>query len=162
MRNHGVPHDELQWCDNGNGTGSWEIHVRCKLLGSVKVDIPSRTSEALTPTQERCLQLVRDLTPDIKPALTNALRKYAVAYTGAEPDVDDLYFTCDFASVPYLEHADMAYVFLYADSPVDDEHGVCFLMRDQDVLCCCHGDESLQFNGWDNTDALDELPNEIT
>ncbi|WP_145179701.1 hypothetical protein [Gimesia aquarii] len=162
MRNHDIPHDELQWRDNGNGTGSWEIYVRCDLIGSVKVDIPSRHSDGLTRTQEKCLQLVRDLTPKMKPALTECLRKYAIAYLSADLDEDELSFVSEYASVPYLEHTDTPYVFLYADSPVDDEHGVCFLIRDRDVLCCCHGDESLQFNGWDNTAALDELAEDVT
>ena len=162
MRNRGIPHDELRWRDNANGTGSWEIHVQCDLLGSVKVDVPSRNPEGLTPIQEKCLQLVRNLTPDLRRTITDALRKYAVAYAGTEPDEDDLSFLCEFASVPYLERADTPYVFLYADSPVDDEHGVCFLIRDGDVLCCCHGDQSLQFEGWDNTEALDELSEDFT
>ncbi len=162
MRNRGIPHEQLQWRDSGDGAGSWEIHVRCELFGSVKVDIPSRHSDGLTPIQEKCLQLVRDLAPDRKPALNDALRKYAMAYLGAQSHGDDLYFTCEFASVPYLENSDTPYVFLYADSPVDDEHGVCFLLRDRRVLCCCHGDESLQFDGWDNTESLDELADNIT
>ncbi len=162
MRNRGIPHEQLQWHDNGNGTGSWEIHVHCDLLGSVKVDIPSRDSDGLTPMQEKCLQLVRDLAPELKPALNESLKRYAVAYCGAEPDEDDLYFTCEFASVPYLEHANAPYVFLHADSPVDEEHGVCFLIRNHDVLCCCHGDASLQFDGWDNTAALDALGDDVT
>ena len=94
--------------------------------------------------------------------MIDALRRYAVTYTGETPADDDLDFTCEYASVPALEHADTPYVFLYADSPVDQEHGVCFLVRDSDVLCCCHGDMSLQFFGWDNTDALDELADNIT
>ena len=162
MRNHGIAHGELQWHDNGNGTGLWVIHVRCELFGSVKVNIPSRRSEGLTPTQERCLQLVRSLTPDKRGALTEALRQYAITHTGDEPDDDDLRFSCDNASVPYLEHADTPYVYLNADSPIDEEHGVCFLIRDGEVLCCCHGDESLEFNDWDDTDLLDELAGGVT
>lgn len=159
MSNKNISHDELQWRDNGNGTGSWEVYVRCDLLGSVKVDIPARNSDGLTPTQEKCLELVRSLSSTMKPELIAALRRYAIEYSGTEPDEDDLSFESEFASVPCLEHAETPYVFLYADSPVDDEHGVCFLFRDRDVLCCCHGDESLEFYGWDNTEALEELAN---
>ena len=161
MRNCGIPHDELQWHDNGNGTGSWEIHVRCNLLGSVKVDIPSRNSEGLTPLQEKCLQLVRDLTPAIEPALIDSLRRFANSYSASQPDENDLSFLSDFASVPYLEHADTPYVFLHADSAIEEEHGVCFLIRGEIVLCCCHGDEALQFEGWDNTEVLDEMADDL-
>ncbi len=160
-RSDGVQHEQLYWRESGNDTGSWEVLVRCDLLGFVKVDIPSRNPEGLTPTQERCLQLVRSLKADQKPALTDSLRRYAAVFFDSASDEDDLSFSSEFAAVPYLEHAETPYVFLYADSPVDDEHGVCFLIRDGEVLCCCHGDQMLEFVGWDNTDALDSLAEEL-
>lgn len=154
-------HDQLQWHDHNHDTGAWQIYVRCQLLGSVKVDIPSRNPDGLTPTQDKCLQMVRDLSQEINPVLIDALRNYALAIWGTEPTTEDLSFTCEHVSVPYLEHADTLYVFLDANSPVDEEHGVCFLIRDGNVVCCHHGDTSLQFEGWDNTGALDELADDF-
>lgn len=158
MRNRGIPHDELQWNDASNGGGSWTIHTNTELFGSVQVDIPARSADAsLTEIQKRSLQMLRELPKSLRPLLIDALRRYAVRYWGEEPDAEDCDFFCDNASVPYLHDATNAYVFLNASSDIDEEHGICFLIRDGTVLAGCHGDESLQFYDWDATDDLDAL-----
>lgn len=158
MLNRGIPHDELTWNDAGNGGGSWTIHVNTELFGSVQVDIPAKTkAEDLTDVQRRSLDMLRKLPKTIRPALIDALRKYAIEYRGNDFDPDDCTFSCDNASIPYLNESKTAYVFLNASSEIDDEHGVCFLIRNGDVVACCHGDESLEFYGWDSIDDLDAL-----
>ncbi len=158
MLNRGIPHDELTWNDAGNGGGSWTIYIDTELFGSVRVDIPAKTRGAeLTEVQRRSLDMLRTLPKTLRPALIEALRRYALEYLGDDFEPDDCTFSCDNASVPYLHESQSAYVFLNASSDIDDEHGVCFLVRDGDVVACCHGDESLEFYDWDATDALDAL-----
>ncbi len=162
MRNRGIPHDTPIWVDNGNGTGSWVVHTKTQLFGSVQVDIPGKSnSETLTDVQQRSLDMLRDLPTKLKPMLFAALRRYASEYLDDNFDDDDCTLSCDNASVPYLHESKTPYIFLNADSNIDDEHGVCFLIRDGDVISCCHGDASLEFLGWDATDDLDELANGI-
>lgn len=158
MLNRGIQHDELTWNDAGNNRGSWAIHVNTELFGSVQVDVPAKMkTEVLADVQRRSLDMLRTLPKTIRPALIDALRKYALEYVGDDFDSDDCTFSCDNASVPYLHESRSTYVFLNASSDVDDEHGVCFLLRDGDVVACCHGDISLEFYGWDATDELDAL-----
>jgi len=58
MRNRGIPHDELQWIDNGIGGGSWLIHTNTELFGSIQVTIPANVkSHTLTEIQQRSLQM---------------------------------------------------------------------------------------------------------
>lgn len=145
------------WQDDGNGSGSWRVNVDCELFGSITVDIPSRDARSLTPVQQQCLQIIRSLTENQRSSFLDALAKYALHYCGELPDASDLTITCNHASVPYLAHVQTPYLFLDADSSVDQEHGVCFLMRDQHVLCCCHGDMSLDFFGWDAIEELESI-----
>lgn len=107
--------------------------------------------------QNRSLEVIRSLSESQRQSFQAALERYAQNYCGDLFSTEDLTFSCDFALVPYLEHAPVPYIFLNADSPVDDEHGVCFLLRNDSVLCCCHGDMSLEFFGWDNIESLEEI-----
>ncbi len=158
MRNNGIPHDVLTWYNSGNGGGQWTIHTDTQLFGSVLVTIPAKTQAAdLTDAQRRSLEMLRTLSKDLRPKLIDALRKYAKEYLGDKFDQNDCDFFCDNASVPNIHASQATYVFLNASSDIDDEHGVCFLIRDGDVLACCHGDESLDFLEWDATDELDAL-----
>ncbi|WP_197441633.1 hypothetical protein [Thalassoglobus neptunius] len=128
------------------------------MFGSVQVDIPAKSkSDALTEIQQRSLQMLRELPKALRSSLTDSVRQYALQCTGEEPKAEECNFSCDNASIPYLHDAKTPYVFLNADSDIDEEHGVCFLIRDGAVIACCHGDESLEFFGWDSTDELDAL-----
>ncbi|MFK8111251.1 MAG: hypothetical protein AB8B91_03585 [Rubripirellula sp.] len=158
MRNRGIPHDAPVWNDAGNGGGSWTIHTNTELFGSVRVDVPAKTADpTLTDVQNRSLQMLRSLPKSLRPALLGALQSYAMRYLGDDYVPEDCDFLCDNASVPYLHESSSTYVFLNASSDVDEEHGVCFLIRNSGVIACCHGDESLQFYDWDATDELDSL-----
>lgn len=158
MRNRGIPHDVLTWNDNESGGGSWLIHTNTELFGSVQVDIPAKSrSDTLTEIQQRSLQMLRELPKALRASLTDSLRRYALQYMGEELSAEECTLSCDNASIPYLHDANTPYAFLNADSDIDEEHGVCFLIRDGVAIACCHGDESLEFYGWDATDELDAL-----
>jgi hypothetical protein len=162
MRNRGIPRDKLIWNDNGVGGGSWTIHTTTELFGSVQVDIPCKTPDSgLTEIQKRSLQMLRELPKSLRPALIDALRRYAVRYLGEDPNPEDCKFSCDNASIPALHEAPNAYAFLNASSDIDKEHGVCFLIRNGEVLACCHGDTSLCVENWDATDELDALADNV-
>ena len=113
--------------------------------------------ETLTEIQQRSLQMLRELPKALRSSLADSLQQYALQYSGEAPDADGWRISCDNASIPYLHDAKTPYVFLNADADIEEEHGVCFLVRSGDVIACCHGDQSLEFFGWDATDELDAL-----
>ena len=159
MRDRGIPHDQLVWVDQENGGGTWIIHTTTILFGSVQVQIPAKSGAAsLTDVQQRSVQMLRELPKSAEQFLVESLKRYASEFLDTDINTDVAFtFLCDNASVPYLQESSVPYIFLNASSDVDEDHGVCFLIRDGKVITCCHGDESLQFLGWDATDELDAL-----
>lgn len=164
MRNRGIPHDELVWFDFGGGSGEWRVHTQTKLFGSVEAIIDSDDSEdGLTPIQQASLDMIRNLDPSIHESLDRALRAYGKRYLGDEFDLideDDIYFACDCVEIPRLRDSTDTYALLIADSGVDEEHGVYFVVRNGDVLGCCHRNAADDGFDWDETDVLDTLTSE--
>ena len=161
MRNRGIERETLIWNNAGNGSGSWTIHTHSSLFGMVQVDIPAkRKTGSLTHCQVRCLEMLRTFPSTMRVSTANALGNYAKRVSG-EDNAPDLNFVCDNASVPYLDESDTPYIFLNVSSDVDEEHGVCFLVRDGELVGCFPGDVSLEFFGWDSTEELDALTDEF-
>ena len=158
MLNRGITHDQPIWNDAGDGRGFWTIHTNTELFGSVQVEIPAKPDATeLTDSQRRSLDMLRNLPKSLRLTMVDALKRYARRYLGDCYDPNECDFFCNSASIPYLYKSKPSYVFLNASSDVDEDHGVCFLIRDGDVLACCHSDESFEFYGWDATDDLDAL-----
>lgn len=74
MRNRGIPHDELTWCDNGIGGGDWVLHTNTEIFGSVQVTIPVMSNSLpLRDIQQRSLQMLRELPKSLKPSMIDSL-----------------------------------------------------------------------------------------